>query len=122
MCNNNLKIMLKFRTLSNNLFQRISNNGHRFHTIPNQYSFRFMANLQLYKPSGNLTIVEKNIQGTKSFLENLLAEGIYYLKRTFQPSLLRRRRKHGMLSRLDNRNGRKIIIRRSIKKRRYRAC
>jgi large subunit ribosomal protein L34 len=81
-----------------------------------------MANLQLYKPSGNLTIVEKNIQGTKSFLENLLAEGIYYLKRTFQPSLLRRRRKHGMLSRLDNRNGRKIIIRRSIKKRRYRAC
>lgn len=51
-------------------------------------------------------------------LINELADGIMLLKRTFQPSLMRRKRKHGFLSRLNDRNGRKVLNRRLEKGRR----
>ena len=46
------------------------------------------------------------------------AAPLYAIKRTFQPSLIRRKRKHGFLRRLGDRNGRKILKRRRLKGRR----
>ncbi|GAB5036376.1 50s ribosomal protein l34 [Nannochloropsis oceanica] len=44
-------------------------------------------------------------------------EAMQLIKRTYQPSLLRRKRAHGFLSRLKNRDGRKILARRRAKNR-----
>ncbi|CAM9495123.1 unnamed protein product [Ectocarpus fasciculatus] len=46
---------------------------------------------------------------------------IWFLKRTWQPSLIKRKRKHGFLARVTNRHGRKILLRRN-KKGRTRIC
>lgn len=47
---------------------------------------------------------------------------IHAIKRTFQPSLVRRKRKHGFLKRLRHRHGRKILQRRRAKNRLRMAC
>ena len=64
------------------------------------------------------TFVNSAIRFTNSFTE-LVNEAIWFLKRTFQPSLIRRKRKHGFLSRIDTNNGRKTLNRRRNKGRRY---
>ena len=51
-------------------------------------------------------------------LSDALSDVIFQLKRTFQPSLIRRKRKHGFLARTNCRHGRKIIQRRLEKGRR----
>ena len=51
-------------------------------------------------------------------VDSALSSAIWYLKRTFQPSLVRMKRKHGFLARLNDRNGRKILNRRREKGRR----
>ncbi len=51
-------------------------------------------------------------------LSSTLTDVIYQLKRTFQPSLIRRKRKHGFLARKNSRHGLKIIHRRLEKGRR----
>jgi len=45
-------------------------------------------------------------------LEGMLTEALWNIKRTFQPSLIRRKRKHGFLSRARTRHGRAILARR----------
>ena len=57
----------------------------------------------------------KQIQNS---LSSALTDVIYQLKRTFQPSLIRRKRKHGFLARKNSRHGLKIIHRRLEKGRR----
>lgn len=54
------------------------------------------------------------VQGITS-LWSPFAEGILFVKRTFQPSLIRMKRKHGFLARLRSRNGQKILERRREK-------
>ncbi len=54
----------------------------------------------------------------RSSLSSALTDVIYQLKRTFQPSLIRRKRKHGFLARKNSRHGLKIIHRRLEKGRR----
>mmetsp|Transcript_21674 Transcript_21674/g.31542 ORF Transcript_21674/g.31542 Transcript_21674/m.31542 type:complete len:108 (+) Transcript_21674:29-352(+) len=61
-------------------------------------------------------VIRSEISGA---LASLINDGILFLKRTFQPSLIRRKRKHGFLARNSDRNGRKVLNRRRIKKRRY---
>jgi len=42
-------------------------------------------------------------------LGSLLGESLLLVKRTFQPSLIRRKRKHGFLKRIRTKDGRKIL-------------
>lgn len=61
---------------------------------------------------GSATTTIGDISG---YLGGLLNEGILFVKRTFQPSLLRRKRKHGFLARAATRHGRDILNRRRAK-------
>ena len=51
---------------------------------------------------------------TDPIIESILS-GILFVKRTFQPSLLVRKRRHGFLKRLSTKDGRKILHRRRAK-------
>lgn len=42
-------------------------------------------------------------------LKLMLSEAILFIKRTFQPSLIRRKRKHGFLKRIATKDGRAIL-------------
>ena len=59
--------------------------------------------------SAEVDIIDED---TPSWVEN---EHILYQKRTYQPSLLRKKRKHGFLKRLRDKDGRKILNRRRLK-------
>ena len=54
-----------------------------------------------------------------STISNQLQDALWFLKRTFQPSVIRKRRKHGFLERHKSVGGRRVLKRR-IKKGRYR--
>jgi large subunit ribosomal protein L34 len=54
--------------------------------------------------SGMVTTLWENIQS-----------GIMFIKRTFQPSLIRRKRKHGFLARAATKDGLKVLARRKAK-------
>lgn len=41
--------------------------------------------------------------------------GIWWIKRTFQPSLCRQKRKHGFLARIRTKDGRRVLSRRKSK-------
>ncbi len=69
-------------------------------------------------PSSSAALIPSSISSIASSILSELSAAIWLLKRTFQPSLLRRKRKHGFLSRLHDRNGRKTLNRRLEKGRR----
>ena len=79
----------------------------------------------LYSPLdiclNNITITSQQ-QRTPSILFNisnniqsLLDLSIWLIKRTFQPSIVRKRRKHGFLRRKESVGGRRVLKRRALK-------
>jgi large subunit ribosomal protein L34 len=57
------------------------------------------------------------LQKCRDIINEALKDIIWLIKRTFQPSLLRRKRKHGFLARHATKDGRKILVRRNLKNR-----
>jgi len=68
----------------------------------------------------NIGKVSQNVEADESAAApaDLLDTSVWYQKRTFQPSLIRRKRKHGFLKRVRTSSGRKILNHRRRKGRR----
>lgn len=92
----------------------------------NQESVVFLPSPQAPFTIGNSAInpleLTRTISGVGSgmvaTLWDNIQSGILFLKRTFQPSLIRRKRKHGFLARQATKDGRKILAARTRKGRR----
>jgi large subunit ribosomal protein L34 len=67
--------------------------------------------------SSSSSLDKENIDSDHS-LSDMLDQGVWYQKRTFQPSLIRRKRKHGFLKRVRTSSGRKVLNARRRKGRR----
>eukprot|EP00128_Syssomonas_multiformis_P006221 Colp12_sorted_trinity150504_noHs@30446 len=76
------------------------------------------GNSQLTAPAGSSTSLGEIAEGVVGTLWENLQSGIMFLKRTFQPSLIRRKRKHGFLARVRTKDGRTILADRKAKGRR----
>lgn len=62
-------------------------------------------------PHTNSSIIE----GMLDSLQSLLDISTWLIKRTFQPSIVRKRRKHGFLRRQESVGGRRVLKRRKAK-------
>ncbi len=60
----------------------------------------------------SVTVGDEFMEGLKSFFEDLSS---WFIKRTFQPSIIRKRRKHGFLRRKESVGGRRVLKRRMAK-------
>lgn len=74
-----------------------------------------LGNSQLGVPAGISTQLKDFGESVIGNLWENLQSGIMLLKRTFQPSLIRRKRKHGFLARVRTKDGRKILNNRRMK-------
>ena len=100
----------------------VCNNGYPLHlwtTLPPQHttSSPIPFDVIVTKQSSNNLLQLMSSTAVTDFFESIF-NGILNLKRTFQPSLLRRKRKHGFLARIATKDGRQILNRRRTKGRR----
>ena len=63
----------------------------------------------------SITSTPSIIQGAVDSLQSLLDMSTWLIKRTFQPSIIRKRRKHGFLRRQESVGGRRVLKRRRLK-------
>jgi large subunit ribosomal protein L34 len=64
---------------------------------------------------GSATSSPSIIQGMMNNLQSLFDMSTWLIKRTFQPSIIRKRRKHGFLRRQESVGGRRVLNRRRQK-------
>ena len=57
--------------------------------------------------------------GLGTFVDELLGQALVFIKRQYQPSTVRRKRKFGFLKKVRSRNGRKMLMRRFRKGRKH---
>ena len=81
-------------------------------TAPEQQ--RFPVVFDIINQQNSPSSVTTTIGEVSEYIEGLF-NGILNVKRTFQPSLVRRKRKHGFLARAATRHGRDILNRRRAK-------
>jgi large subunit ribosomal protein L34 len=103
----NSKFNVKFCSTTNFFFfnEKLCND---FHIFPTTKIYNELSNI-----NSEESILIESIKKLNRFVLNSLS--ILLVKRTFQPSLLVRKRRHGFLARLKSRNGRKILNRRRLK-------
>lgn len=114
---------------------RLGFGSSRLYTALNRAPLQFKGLNEVWKRNFSLalTIPQPNIfttipsiaSSTFSLIRNCVSlvfndifSGIMMIKRTFQPSLVRMKRKHGFLARQQTKDGRKVLNRRKNKGRR----
>ena len=123
---NHLRLFQRIVLYNSNIFTK--NIIHNNSNIYNNYNINRTSPLSLitlslsnkllsniYQKFNNIIINSQ--KQTTGLLETLL-EGIWNIKRTFQPSLRRMKNKHGFLARVRTNNGKKVLNRRRMKNRR----
>ena len=123
---NHLRLFQRMVLYNSNIFTK--NIIHNNSNIYNNYNINRTSPLSLitlslsnkllsniYQKFNNIIIYSQ--KQTTGLLETLL-EGIWNIKRTFQPSLRRMKNKHGFLARVRTNNGKKVLNRRRMKNRR----